>query len=180
MILQCLGELCGYLDTLLDMRNSEKHWGRFEWPEWVGLVETCFNFKKKDLQKSERNEAFEKLVKINNSPYTLTEKEEVALKEEYVTLQLVIQSVVDNMTEKATMEDVMYRIYTEFSLYSNSKRVLAYALRWLSKTFNEGNCESFFHALKETDESGKPLAFKQLNNYATLSTMGQTPSLRKH
>ena len=139
------------IPSLLDMRNSEKHRGRFEWPEWVGLVETHFDFKKKDLQKSERNETFEKLVKINNSPYTLTEKEEVALKEEYLTLQLVIQSVVDKMTEKATMEDVMNRLYIEFSLYSISKRVLVYALRWLSKTFNEGNCESFFHALKETD-----------------------------
>ncbi len=47
VILQCLGELCGYLDTLLDMRNSEKHWGGFEWPEWVGLVEKYFDFKKK-------------------------------------------------------------------------------------------------------------------------------------
>ena len=53
------------------------------------------------------------------------------------------------------MEDILYRVYTEPSLYSNSKKVLAYALRWPSKTFNESNCEYFFHALKESDDSGK-------------------------
>ena len=40
----------------------------------------------------------------------LTEKEE-----EYVTLQLVIQSVVDKMTERPTMEDIMYRIFKKHS-----------------------------------------------------------------
>ncbi len=88
------------------------------------MIETCIDFKKKDLQKSERNEAFVKLEEISNFPYTLTEKEEVTLKEEYVKLQLVIQSVVDKVIEKVTMEDVMYRIYTEFSLYSYSKGFL--------------------------------------------------------
>ena len=28
-------------------RNNEKNFARFEWPELVGLVEKCFDFKKK-------------------------------------------------------------------------------------------------------------------------------------
>ena len=103
------------------------------------------------------------MLNIINSPYSLTEKEESVLREEYATLILVIKSVMSEMPEKTPMEDILYRVYTEPSLYSMSKKVQAYALRWLSKTFNESNCESFFHALKEND-SGKPLNFEIVEN----------------
>ena len=125
------------------MKNSEKHWGRFQWPEWVSLVETCFD--KKDIHASERKEAFGESLNIMNSPHSLTEKEESVLREEYATLILVIESVMSGMPDKKTpMEDILYKVYTEPSLHSNSKKVLAYALRWLSKTFNESKCVNPF------------------------------------
>ena len=98
---------------------------------------------KQTVSDLERRQTFEQLISISNSPHPLTEKEVSAIEQEYVTLQMVIQSVIDQMSQSATMEEVMYKIYTEPSLYVNSKRVLSYLLRWLSKTFNEGTCESF-------------------------------------
>ena len=173
-----LEELSKYLDTLLDLKNSDKHWGRFQWPEWLSLVEKCFDFKK-DIQASERKEAFGGLLNIMNSPHSLTEKEESVLKEEYATLILVIKSVMSGIPEKTLkktpMEDILYKVYTEPSLYSNSKKVLAYALRWLSKTFNESKCESFFHALKEIDDSGKPLNFETVEDLCFIKYNGPNP-----
>ena len=62
-----------------------------------------------------------------NSPHSLTEKEESVLKEEYATLILVIKSVMSGIPEKTQkkktpMEDILYKVYTEPSLYSNSKK----------------------------------------------------------
>ena len=157
------------------MKNSDKHWGRFQWPEWVSLVETCFDFKK-DIPASERKEAFSKLLNIKNSPHSLTEKEESVLREEYASLILVIESVMSGMPDKKTpMEDILYKVYTEPSLYSNSKKVLAYSLRWLSKTFNESNCESFFHTLKDIDDSGKPLNFETVEDLCFIKYNGPNP-----
>jgi hypothetical protein len=62
-------------------------------------VEKCFDFKK-DIQASERKEAFGGLLNIMNSPHSLTEKEESVLKEEYATLILVIKSVMSGIPEK--------------------------------------------------------------------------------
>ena len=70
MLSQCLEELSKYLDTLLDLKNSEKHWGRFQWPEWVSLVEKGFDFKK-GIHASERKDAFSELLNIMNSPHFL-------------------------------------------------------------------------------------------------------------
>ena len=111
-----------------------------------------------------------------NSPHSLTEKEESVLRDEYVSLILVIESVMSGMPDKKTpMEDILYKVYTEPSLYSNSKKVLAYSLRWLSKTFNESNCESFFHALKDIDESGKPLNFETVEDLCFIKYNGPNP-----
>ena len=104
-----LEELSKYLDTLLDLKNSDKHWGRFQWPEWLSLVEKCFDFKK-DIQASERKEAFGGLLNIMNSPHSLTEKEESVLKEEYATLILVIKSVMSGIPEK-TLKKHQWRIF---------------------------------------------------------------------
>ena len=79
------------------------------------------------------------------------------------------------MPDKTPMEDILYKVYTEPSLYSNSKKVLAYSLRWLSKTFNESNCESFFHALKDIDESGKPLNFETVEDLCFIKCNGPNP-----
>ena len=95
--------------------------GWFQWPEWVSLVEKCFDFKK-DIHASERKEAFGELLNIMNSPHSLTEKEESVLREEYATLILVNKSVMSGMPDKTPMEDILYRVYTEPSLYSNSKK----------------------------------------------------------
>ena len=47
----------------------------------------------------------------------------------------------------------------------------------MSKTFNESrsNCESFFHALKETDDSGKPLNFETVEDLCFIKYNGPNP-----
>ena len=79
-----------------------------------------------------------------NSPHSLTEKEESVLREEYATLILVIKSVMSGMPDKTPMDNILYRVYTEPSLYCKSEKALTYTLRWLLKTFNESKCDSFF------------------------------------
>ena len=74
-----------------------------------------------------------------------------------------------------TMEDVLYQVYTEPSLFSTIKKVLCYSLRWLSKTFNEGNCESFFNTLKETDDAGRPLDNHKVENLCFIKCNGLNP-----
>ena len=86
-----------------------------------------------------------------------------------------MSGIPDKTLKKTQMEDTLYKVYTEPSLYSNSKKVLAYALRWLSKTFNESKCESFFHALKEIDDSGKPLNFETVEDLCFIKYNGPNP-----
>ena len=73
----------------------------------------------------------------------------------------------------------MYKIYTEPSLYVNSKRALGYSLTWLSKTFNEGTCESFLKNLKDTDEAGKPLDYETVENLCFIRFNGPNPLMAK-
>ena len=59
----CFKKFSTYLQTLLDCTDPEKFWGRFAWPEWLLLSETCFDFLL-DIAEDVREESFKDLLEI--------------------------------------------------------------------------------------------------------------------
>ena len=73
MSAQSLEDFSQHLETLLDVKNSEKHWGRFQWPQCVSLLEKSSDFRQ-TVSDLERRQTFEQLISISNAPHHLTEK----------------------------------------------------------------------------------------------------------
>ena len=88
----CFQKFSTYLKTLLDTSEPEKFWGRFTWPEWLLLSETCFDFLL-DIDEGGRHDSFKNLLEIQFSPHSLKEDEKQRLKEEYKTLCIIAKDI---------------------------------------------------------------------------------------
>ena len=173
----CFKRFATYLETLLDTSDTEKFWGRFTWPEWLHLSEKCFDFLI-DIDECVRHDSFSDLLEIPFSPHSLKEDEKNRLKEEYRTLCLIAKDI--NKKEKFKfIEQFWYLLLTSENYFKHIKFLLKFALRPLSRTYNETILESFFSKVKDTDDAGKPLKYETVEKLCFIRSNGPNPLTAK-
>ena len=171
IVKSCFQEFITYLSTLL--QNMSK---RFIWPKWLLLCEDCFDFPN-NLSLEKREASFAELLEIQLSPFTLDSSDKKRLKEEYKTLCMIAMGELAKTRMNA--EALLYKIFTEENLYRHCKKVISYALRPLSITFNECVVESLFSQILNTDEAGKPFLVETVDNICFIKANGPSPLLAK-
>ena len=169
----CFKKFSTYLQTLLDCTDPEKFWGRFAWPEWLLLSETCFDFLL-DIAEDVREESFKDLLEIQFSPHPLKEDEKERLKEEYKTLCLIAKDMNEKQRFKS-IEEFWYDLLTSENLFKHIRFLINYALRPLSRTYNETILESMFSKVKDTDGVGKPLNYETAEQLCFIRYNGPNP-----
>ena len=95
------------------------------------------------------------------------------LKEEYQTLCLIAKDIKKKIK---TIEEFWYILLTNEIYFKNIKFILKFALRPLSRTYNETILESFFSKVKDTDDAGKCLNYKTVENLCFIRSNDQTLS----
>ena len=127
------------------------------------------------MSDSLRLSSFEQLLEEEISLHSLSSADKVRLKDEYTSLSLVAKS----QNQMLTQEDLFYSICTEEKSFRHIKRVLAFSLRFLSRTFNECIMESFFSKVKDTDEAGRLLKHETVEKLCFIRSNGPHPLVAK-
>jgi hypothetical protein len=146
---------------------------RFQWPEWLSLTEKVFDFST-NLDLELRTFFLHELMSQPCSPHSLDSKDRLRLSEEFKTLYLV---AIEEMKagKISSQEQLYYNICTKENLHRHSKNILAFALRFLSRTMNECIMESFFSTIKETDSAGKPFTHETIEKICFIRCNGPDP-----
>ena len=101
------------------------------------------------------------------------------LKEEYETLHMVALKIISNRKgvtqNKVSQEENFYEICTNSDYFQNCKRILAFALRFLSRSFNECGVESAFSNIKQTDSDGRPYSHETVEKLCFIKFNGPYP-----
>ena len=160
-----LKEMKCYMDSLIiDLHK------RFQWPSWLSLSETVFDFSL-DATKEDRVEALKELMALPSSPHPLMEMEKDRLCAEYSTLLLHAQHI--HNTEKInTQEELHYILGTRSDIYEGCENIIDFMLKFLARPTNECIVESTFSMV---DDEGRPLTRKNLEDICAIQMNGPHP-----
>ena len=143
------------------------------WPTWVVLCNSCFNFHY-TVSDEERKLSFEKLLEEKSSAVPLKSDEKERLKAEYVTLQ-INASMIAKQPEVKTPEAFWYELLTIEQYYKTCINVNEFALRFLTRTFNECSVELQVSTINSVDTSSRRLKHEMAEMLTFISTNGPYP-----
>ena len=165
-----------YVKFIEDVLSSMTR--RFEpWPKWLTNCDAAFNFGN-DLTSQERCNAFQELMKCQVGPSPLLAEDKRILSAQFVTLCMHADTVVAKLSEKPQkicQNDVWYKLLTEDSYYKHCKKVNAFALRFLNRSFNEAVVEFEVSNLKQTSTETRALKQRTTEMLNFISTNGPHP-----
>ena len=147
------------------------------WPVWVTLANDCFNFSFQKDSKDQQN-SLELLLEQPSGPVPLTTQEKERIKAEYVTLQHFAKDIEIKLLKQKTkfhQEELWYNLLSKEEYFSNCLLVNEFALKFLTRTFNECTVESQVSAISQIETSSRPLSHENAHKLAFISKNGPHP-----
>ena len=165
-----------YANYLGELLASLKQ--RFEpWKNWVCLSDDVFNFAN-ELTMAERQASLKSLMECPFGPTPYVQEEKNRISAEYVTFQLNAERATNSL--KATKTDVSqselwYELLTNEKYFKDTKKFNAFALLFLTRSFNEGIVEVEVSSLKNVATERRPLNQSTVEMLNFISTNGPHP-----
>ena len=123
------------------------------------LCNETFNFSN-ELPLADRQAALEILMDCPFGPSPLLNEEKKRISAEYLTTVLNAEKVVKESNHEISQKDIWYELLTKENLYKNCKKLNAFALRFLNRSFNEAIVEEEVSSLKNISTERRPLQQK--------------------
>ena len=112
-------------------------------------------------------------------PSPLLTEEKNRLSAEYITLCINAETIASKLKtesgKNASQNDVWYALLTHEDYYKNCKKVNAFALKFLNRSFNESVVEVEVSNLKQTSTESRSLLQKTTEMLNFVSTNGPHP-----
>ena len=121
------------------------------WPKWLLLCNETFDFEN-DLSNEVRMEQFDQLLDCSAGPNPLLENEKARLRAEYSTIVTNVNKASDILkSDKVTytQTDLWYLLLTREEFYVYCKYLIAFAVKFLNRSFNEVIVESEVSSLED-------------------------------
>ena len=166
----CFTKFGKYLDNLIYQLQI-----RFlPWPQWLIQCNNCFNFCS-DVSSQIRENSFSLLLGEDSGPVPLLEEEKRRLKAEYITLALNASDIIKESRSPLTPENIWYTLLTDKKYYENCLLVNDFALRFLTRSFNECVVEVQVSTISSIDTSSRTLSHTTTQNLTFISSNGPHP-----
>ena len=170
MVLTRFRHYAKFLSELIDSLKN-----RFEpWPQWMLLCNETFNFSN-ELPLADRQAALEILMDCPFGPSPLLNDEKKRISAEYLTTVLNAEKVVKESNHEISQKDIWYELLTKEPLYKNCKKLNAFAILFLNRSFNEAIVEVEVSSLKNISTERRPLLQKTTEMLDFISTNGPHP-----
>ena len=174
-----LGRFKHYGDYLGKLLHSLKI--RYEpWPNWLLYCEDTFNFSK-ELTLHERETALKKLMNCPFGPTPLIPDEKKRIAAEYLTFSLNAEKAMSALhagnSQKVTQTELWYELLTNENHFKHCKKLIAFALSFLNRSFNESIVEVEVSSLNKISTEDRPLQQKTTEMLNFVSTNGPHPLL---
>ena len=147
------------------------------WPVWVTLVNDCFNFSS-EKNCEQQQKSLELLMEEPSGVVPLKIQEKERIKAEYVTLQHFAKDVEINLLKKKSkfhQEELWYELLSTEEYYKNCLNINEFALKFLTRTFNECTVESQVSAISQIETTSRRLSHEHAQKLAFISKNGPHP-----
>lgn len=148
---------------------------RFEpWPTWLVLCNKTFNFEV-ELTLQERQTSLHELMDCPFGASPLLPEEKKRLSSEFITLTLNADKVKAQKGINLSQTELWYELLTNEACYTHSKKINAFALRFLNRSFNEAVVEVEVSSLNQISTEYRPLKQNTTEMLNFISTNGPHP-----
>ena len=148
---------------------------RFEpWPSWVKCCNEAFNFNN-NYTHEERKAALRRLMDILSGPTPLLSEEKERIAAEFVTLVLNAADIKTKHRDKLSQSEICYHLLSNDEYHRHCKKINAFALKLLNRSFSEGIVEVEVSNLKDTSTENRPLKQRTTEMLNFISTNGPHP-----
>ena len=128
----------------------------------------------KDLPDNIRMENFKRLMDREHGPVPLRNDERNRLEAEFQTL-LVVVALLKSTTDFKTAEDIWIKFLVTEEYYNKMKFLNKFALRFLTRTFNECTVEAQVSTISEIESSKRHLKRTTGEKLTFIATNGPHP-----
>ena len=149
-------------------------------PEWLLHCDNVLNFKK-ELTLQDRETALKELMSCPFGPSTLVSNEKDQISAEYLTFSLNAEKAAPLLQagkpHEVSQTELWYELLTNENYYKQCKKLIAFALSFLNRSFNESIVEVEVSSLNSISSENRPLQQRTTEMLNFISTNGPHPLL---
>ena len=152
---------------------------RFEpWPEWIILCDDAFNFSSNNTTLN-RKQSFSFLLDRPCGIHPLLQEEKLRLEAEYSTMLANVEKLKIQFAQEknnSPLENLIwYELLTNEKYYSDFKNLNTFALKFLTRSLNEGTVEVEVSCKEQIESEGRPTTHENASKPNFISTNGPHP-----
>ena len=152
---------------------------RFEpWPEWIILCDDTFNFSSNNTT-TDRKQLFLFLLNRPCGIHPLLQEEKLHLEAEYKTMLVnveILKVKFAQVKKNNPLENLIwYELLTNKKYYSDCKNLNSFALKFLTRSLNEGTVEVEVSCMEQIESEGRPLTHENACKLNFIATNGPHP-----
>ena len=140
------------------------------WPRWLVLCNDCFNFFSNSTDEN-RKDSLGLLLDEKFGPVPLKQDEKERIQAEFITLLINAKELMKDPNLNSP-EKVWYELLTNEKCYTKCLDINEFALRFLTRTFNECSVEAQVSSITSIETSSRRLKHETAEKLTFISSNG--------